>query len=72
MDRPGCERKVSLSKALVAAAEQLALTTSRLDARIGVAPREEYNVLRSSVERAHLVIDDAHDALISHIAKHGC
>ena len=70
--RRACEKKLVLSKALSTAAERLALTTEQLDARIGVASKDEYEMLRSRVERAHAATDRAKGALIAHVAEHGC
>jgi hypothetical protein len=63
---------VSLSKTLTAAAEQLSLATNLLDARMGVALKDEYKLLRCRVERAHVANHDARYALMAHIARHGC
>lgn len=67
-----CEKKVVLSKALSMAAERLSLTTEQLAARIGVAQRNQYEILRSRVERAHAATDRAKRALNDHVAEHGC
>jgi hypothetical protein len=61
-----------LWKALSAAAEQLALRTDLLDARIGVALKDEYEILRFRVALAHAAADRASRALSAHVADHGC
>jgi hypothetical protein len=67
-----CEKKMLLANALSVAAEQLSLTTLLLDARIGVALKQEYEILRSRAERARAATDRARGALNAHAAQHGC
>jgi hypothetical protein len=67
-----CEEKGRLVKKFAAAADHYSAAIAKLQARMAISPREEYERLRMAVEVTRLASEAARLALEQHTASHNC
>ena len=68
----GCEEKSRLLQSYNDATREFSDKVSALNARIGVTPKHEYDLLERASEDARLKSEQARIAYERHVADHGC
>jgi hypothetical protein len=68
----GCEERSRLLQAYNDATREFSDRVSALNARIGVTPKHEYDLLERASEDARLKSEQARIAYERHAADHGC
>jgi hypothetical protein len=68
----GCEERSRLLQAYNNATREFSDRVSALNARIGVTPKHEYDLLERAAEDARLRSEQARIAYERHVADHGC
>lgn len=68
----GCEERSRLLQAYNHATRAFSDRVSALNARIGVTPKHEYDLLERALEDARLKSELARIAYERHVADHGC
>jgi hypothetical protein len=67
-----CEEKFKLLRAYDDATRGFSDKVAALNAKIGVTPKHEYDLLERDVEDARLTSEQARIAYERHVADHGC
>jgi hypothetical protein len=68
----GCEERSRLLQAYNEATREFSDRVSALNARIGVTPKHEYDLMERASEDARLKSEQARIAYERHVADHGC
>jgi hypothetical protein len=68
----GCEERSRLLQSYNDASREFSDKVSALNARIGVTPKHEYDLLERASEDARLKSEQARIAYERHVADHGC
>jgi hypothetical protein len=68
----GCEERSRLLQAYNDATREFSDRVSALNARIGVTPKHEYDLLERAAEDARLKSEQARIAYERHVTDHGC
>jgi hypothetical protein len=68
----GCEERSRLLQSYNDATREFSDRVSALNARIGVTPKHEYDLLERASEDARLKSEQARIAYERHVADHGC
>jgi hypothetical protein len=68
----GCEEKFRLLRAYNDATRGFSERVAALNAKIGVTPKHEYDLLERGVEDARLTSEQARIAFERHVVDHGC
>ena len=68
----GCEERSRLLQAYNDATREFSDRVSALNARIGVTPKHEYDLLERASEDARLKSEQARITYERHVADHGC
>ena len=71
-DTTGCEEGSRLLQAYNDATREFSDRVSALNARIGVTPKHEYDLLERASEDARLKSEQARNAYERHVGDHGC